>query len=329
MENAARIFSTQELERRKLGGFYSTIGRSKVGLIETDIDDLTATTTSRAEVLAAGQRKDVARSLASHSDGILAGLLSPQAPAPLPTVRPACLHEPLRAHTGTAGKDGVVYRRVVESPKRSRFGRSSDLQHDRRSESDRPDTSTAATTAAAQYEEGRETSERLRILGANETQHRKNMGNNLRRLRMLLGKSNDNDETQQSGSPSVFSVHELRTIEAVRRGQQLPNGNSAGAADVSAGDNGADEDSLEEQGGGQQRPTTEVIAHKQGPVAELAEGGNHLLRKLAKAMFSSMQSRIQKELLSLGFLKWKVRPLVCCRPTDLELMKRSCGKDTA
>lgn len=288
------------------------IGRSKVGLIETDIDDLTATTTGRAEVLAAAERKDVARSLAKHSDGVLAELLVPQETATLPTVRPVCFHEISGTNSGTAGQGGGV-----SSPKRAGFDCSFILQHNKKGNSNRIGMSAAAKIAAVRLEGGLETSERVRVLGANETQHRKNVGDNLRRLRVLLGKPKDHPETRRAGSPSLFSVHELRTIEAARARRRRPDGPGPAGAYALAGDSGADWNVVEEQGGGQQRPTAAALAHREGPAAELAVGGNHLLRNLAKALFVSMQNRIQKELLSLSFRKWEVRQVLRSYPTGV------------
>eukprot|EP00752_Nemacystus_decipiens_P002143 g2042.t1 len=307
IEQATRIFSTRELERSKPGGLYSTISRRKVGLVETDIDDLTATPTSRADVLAATERTGVAKSLAGHSDGVLAGLLKQKTTPTLPTVNPACFRAPLGSRSGAPG-----------SPKRPR---SNDLTARRRNKrggsSVRGLVAPAAAAAAAAAagaagaaptglpEEGLEPSKRLRVLDADESQHRELLADNVRRLRALLGESGSKDEPEgrRAGSPSLFSVHELRVIGAAERQRKRPN-TSGAREDGPPCDKGTQEArSIVQEGVGQ--PTGSEVAQKRGAAAELAVGGNTLLRKLAKDLFSSIQFRIQNEFLVLFFQKWK------------------------
>ncbi|CAN0467888.1 unnamed protein product, partial [Ectocarpus sp. 8 AP-2014] len=160
-EQAARNFSAQKLDRKKPGGLYSTIGRRKVGLVETDIDDLTATITSRTEVLAAAKRTAVAKSLTEHSNGVLARLLIPDKTTTLPTISPSCFHDPLGPSSPITG-----------SPKRSPFSRSTTKI--RRSNGRGPsEPAAAATTAGASAEEsekGLEMSERMKVIGVDESQ---------------------------------------------------------------------------------------------------------------------------------------------------------------
>lgn len=141
-------------------------------------------------------------------------------------------------------------------------------------------------------EKGLERSERLRVLGADQNQHRANLADNVRRLRALLGESESKDEVRRAESPSLFSVRELRAIGAAER--QRKQMNTGGARqDGPAGDRGTQEP----KGSG---------APQGGVEAELAVGGNVLLRDLAMALFSSIQSRIQNEFLVLSFGQWKV-----------------------
>lgn len=311
VENATRNFSTKQLQRSKPGGLYSTIGRSKVGLIETDIDDLTATVTSRTEVLAATKRATVVQSLASHGDGVLAGLLG-QKTTTLPTVNPACFHDPLGSREGTPG-----------SPKRSRPNHHAAEQRGKTgSSSGRGLVATVSATAAAGAgagaaapEEGLELSKRVRILGADEDQHRENLADNLRRLRALLGASESQSELRRAGTPSLFSVRELRAIGAAKRQRKRPNTGGV-TEDEPAGQKGTKTQGGSGDPAGVQLPTgSEAKAAEQGgAAAELAGGGNALLRNLAKALFSSMQCRIQDEFLRLAFEKWKVRN--CNSPRD-------------
>lgn len=278
VEDAAKSFSAQDLARKKRGGLYSTIGRSKVGLIESDIDDVTATTTSRMEVLTATKRAAVAKSLGRNN--VLAALLGPDKGKVLPTVSPACFRGPSGSRSNTPG-----------SPKRPR------LQNYAPGESRKG----VAIQAAAQPEDGLEASERLRVCGADEKMHRENLGENLRRLRALLGECDFKGEGRREGSPSLFSVRELRTIRAADIRRQRDN-TRVGRADASTGDR-------ETKKAGGDQPEAETTAQQQGEgtVAQLAVGGDVLLRTLAKALFSSMQYRIQKDFLLLGFQRWKVR----------------------
>lgn len=156
---------------------------------------------------------------------------------------------------------------------------------------------------AVRPEDGLEMSKRVRIFGADEAQHRENIGENLHRLRTLLGESSSKGEARRANSPSLFSVNELRVIGATKR--QRPT-TAVGSADVFSGDNGPHEADVD-GGGLQQQAGAEAITQQDGIAAELAVDGNVLLRNLAQALFSSMQCRIQKEFLLLGFRKWKVK----------------------
>lgn len=147
---------------------------------------------------------------------------------------------------------------------------------------------------AEENEEGLEMSERMKVIGVDESQHREDLADNLRRLRALLGEPEDKVEARRAGSPSVLSVRELRAIGAAKR-QRLQHGAKLERADALAVGRGTQQGSTDE--GVQQERATD----------ELGAGGNVLLRDLAKTLFSSMQFRIQKEFLLLAFRKWKVR----------------------
>lgn len=298
VEQAARNFSAQKLDRKKPGGLYSTIGRRQVGLVETDIDDLKATITSRTEVLAAAKRTAVAKSLTEHSNGVLAGLLRPDKTTTLPTISPSCFHDPLGSSSPITG-----------SPKRSPFGRSTTKI--RRSNGRGPsEPAAAATTAGAlaeESEEGLEMSERMKVIGVDESQHREDLADNLRRLRALLGEPEDKVEARRSGSPSVLSVRELRATGAAQR-QRLQHSTKMEGADALA------------VGQGTQQGSTDEVVQQERAADELGAKGNVLLRDLANTLFSSMQFRAQKEFLLLAFRKWKVRndvPFYLIRDTRL------------
>lgn len=302
MEQATRNLSAQ-LERKTRGGLYSTIGRTKVGLIETDIDELTATRTSRADVLAAAKHAVVAKSLAKHSDGVLAGLLGPGKMTTLPTVSPACYHEPSRSRPETAARVDRGRPTSPGSPERLHSPLSPNaMGHSTR----RGDWNERGPNAiAVRPEDGLEMSKRVSIFGADEAQHRENLRENLHRLRTLLGESKSKGEARRAESPSLFSVYELRAIGATKRQRPQPTA-AVGSADVLSGDNGPHEADVD-CGGLQQQAAAEAITQQEGIAAELAVEGNVLLRNLAQALFSSIQCRIQKEFLLLGLRKWKVK----------------------
>lgn len=306
LEHATRNFSTKELRRHKPGGLYSTIGRSTVGLIETDIDDLTATATSRTEVLASTRREAVAKSLAGHNHGVLVGLLGHKPTATLPTVNPDCFHDPLGSRTDTPG-----------SPKRPRSTNHTTGRRNKRGTSSGGGAVAPAAPPVAEAnpapppaipDEGLERSERQRVIGADEDQHREDLADNLRRLRALLDESETAGDARQAGGPSLFSVREMRAIGAAKRQRQLQNTCGAREGGV-AGDQDTREADID-KARSQQPTASEATAQQGGAAAELAVGGNALLRNLAKALFSSMQSRIQNEFLLLGFRQWKV--MRCC-----------------
>ncbi len=291
VEDATRNFSAQELARKKRGGLYSTIGRSKVGLIESDIDDLTATTTGRSEVLTATKRAAVAKSLGRNN--VLAELLGGDKGKGkgtiLPTVSPACFRGP----PGSRPDTPVSPKRPPSRNDASEQSKGGVLSSNRRR--------SIATIAKAQPEEGLEASGRLRVFGTDENQHRENIGGNLRRLRALLGECDFKGEIRRAGTPSLFSVRELRAIRAAgirRKRLNTPTGRAN--AFVCAGET---QEAGPDQGGVKETASEQ----EEGTVAQLAVGGDVLLRNLAKALFSSMQRRIQKDFLLLGFQKWKVR----------------------
>lgn len=306
MEHATRTFSARELERKRRGGLYSTIGRSEVGLIEADIDELTATRTGRGDVLAAAKHAVVTKILAKHSDGVLAGLLGSGKMTTLPTVSPVCHHEPAGSRPETAGRAGCPRPSTPSCPENSR----SPLSPSAMGYSTRRGRSNGRglIATAVRPEEGLEMSKRQRIFGTDERQHRENLGENLRRLRALLGESKSKGEAQRVKSSSIFSVNELRAIGAAKR-QRQQSPTAVGSADALSGGMGPHEAEVD-QGGLQQEARAEATAQQEGIAAELAVDGNVLLRNLAQALFSSMQRRIQKEFLLLGWQKWKVKPLV-------------------
>ncbi|CAM9440116.1 unnamed protein product [Ectocarpus sp. 6 AP-2014] len=283
VEQAARNFSAQKLDRKKPGGLYSTIGRRQVGLVETDIDDLTATITSRTEVLAAAKSTAVAKSLTEHNNGVLAGLLRPDKTTTLPTISPSCFHDPLDSSSPITG-----------SPKRSPFTRSTTKirRSNGRGPSEPAATATTAGASAEESEEGLEMSERMKVIGVDESQHREDLADNLRRLRTILGEPEDKVEARRSGSPSILSVRELRAIGAAQR-QRLQHSTNMEGADALA------------VGRGTQQGSTDEGVQQERAADELGAKGNVLLRDLAKTLFSSMQFRAQKEFLLLAFRKWK------------------------
>ncbi|CAM9276018.1 unnamed protein product [Ectocarpus sp. 12 AP-2014] len=135
-------------------------------------------------------------------------------------------------------------------------------------------------------------SERMKVIGVDESQHREDLADNLRRLRALLGEPEDKVEARRSGSPSVLSVRELRAIGAAQR-QRLQHSTKMEGADALA------------VGRGTQQGSTDEGVQQETAADELGAQGNVLLRDLAKTLFSSMQFRAQNEFLLLAFRKWK------------------------
>ncbi|CAN0468255.1 unnamed protein product, partial [Ectocarpus sp. 8 AP-2014] len=126
----------------------------------------------------------------------------------------------------------------------------------------------AAATAGAsaeESEEGLEMSERMKIIGVDESQHREDLADNLRRLRALLGEPEDNVEARRSGSPSVLSVRELRAIGAAQR-QRLQHSTKVEGADALA------------VGRATQQGSTDERVQQERAADELGAKGNVLLR---------------------------------------------------
>lgn len=282
-----------------------------MGLIESDIDDLTATTTGRTEVLTATKRAAAAKSLGRNN--VLAALLGPDRGTTLPTVSPACFRGPSGSRPDTPGSP--------ECPPSRNYSAGQSRKGVLSSNGRRP----IAITAAAQLEEGLEASGRLQVFGADENQHRENIGENLRRLRALLGEcdfkgsSSSSSEVRQAGSPSLFSVRELRAIRAAGIRRKRLN-SPAGKANAFDGAGETQEVGVDQAG------VATAREQEEGAVAQLAVGGDVLLRNLAKALFSSMQRRIQKDFLLLGFQKWKVRYKLMCMKVILQgALQQSCN----
>lgn len=288
VEYAARTFSTQALKLEKHGGLYSVLGRKVVGLIETDIDDLTATATGHADTVAASKGTALAKYLAKHGGGVLAGVLKPKKADPLLTVSPICFHRAMvsRSETGKSVlRTGAPYSSARPPSVRSHSkGDCHAARHGKRH------GLRGAGQNEVTPEEALEASERVIILGADKNKHKKYVGTNLRRLRALLGESFQG-KAGRSGSPSLFSVKELRVLGAAKR-RRANVGRDASA-------NKGQNEELE----GDEQPAKQEGAQV---VMEFSTGGNHMLRNLAIALLLSVQRRIPKDFLFLGFAKWRV-----------------------
>lgn len=255
-----------------------------MGFIETDIDDLTATTTGRTgnKVVVSAKLGAIADTPSKRRDGVLAQLLGPKENTPLPTVHPAPFYDMSMSRPRT--RDGPSSRvSTPGSPSRPPFPRKPILGQTKQDDAGFDDCVINAVTG--EEEEGLEGSERVAVLGVNGLQHRKNVDGNVRRLRALLGERFQGDFGRPK-SPSPFSVDELRALGAAkrRRWAEERGGEGAGEADV---------EWVERQ-------------EKAGVTAELSK--NVMLRNLATALMSSVQCRLQREFLLLGFRKWKVGP---------------------
>lgn len=257
-----------------------------MGFIETDIDDLTATITGRTgEVVVSGKLGAIADIPSKRRDGVLAQLLGPKEKTPLPTVHPAPFYDMSTSRPGTREAPSSRVN-TPGSPSRPPFPRKpmgQTIQND-------AGFNDCIINAAMSEEEGLEVSKRVTVLGADGLQHRKHVRGNVRRLRALLGERFQGDFGRPK-SPSPFSVDELRALGAAKRRRW---GEERGGSDGQR----ANETGIECAKRREER-------HGQGGVtAELSK--NILLRNLATALMSSVQCRIQREFLLLGFRKWKV-----------------------
>lgn len=275
METATWTIPTQLLNVRTAGGLYSALGRTDVGLIETDIDDLTATVTSRADVVAAAECAVVAKSIPRNGAAVKVGFLRPQEIRPRPRTLSPCFHHPV---LGEVVKRKPVARAVtLYSPTQSLVRYHNRQKGDKIIATRGKRALELGGNAGAENVGGLlEASARVKTFGADEREHREILGHRLRRLRGILGEPVRRGKAR-SGSPHLLSVDELRELESVKRRHTY--GEDAGAG-----------------------------SRAKGPAVELAVNGNRMLRGLAKTLVSSIQRRIQEELLRLGFRKWQARP---------------------
>lgn len=232
-EDAVRTLPKQALGVRASDGLYSTLGRADVGLTEADINNLTATITGRAEVLESAKRAAVAKSMFS--------LLEPKREKPHPTINPPCFRgsadTDIARETSASVTEGKKKTRALtsgssptrKSPARGRspegrsgFGVSSQdlgVKYSVR----RAVRCTGQSSMDVFDRVGLEDSGRVRVFGADESEHRKKMNSTVRRLRGLLDESLDDAESsaKRPGSPSLLSVSELRALASAKR----PRGN--------------------------------------------------------------------------------------------------------
>lgn len=290
VERAAMTFSADKLKLGTSGGLYSIIGRNEIGLTEADIERLTATCSGQAGVLAAAEHAAVLQGLTRHGTGALATLLGAGKAVLLPTADPPCYHRVSAPKTADSGSvlhsskpASVVTRPSSSRPSNRREGKNNGQQD---SEYGSP------LHEMTEPVQGLETSERMRVLGAEDKEHLDRVQCNLRRLRVLMGKSPQRDGGV-SDSP-VFTVAELRTLEGAKSHQRdtdkwmPPDG----------------EDVLATRG--RESWVTKTTGGRGRLAAELSSEGSHMLRSLGVALLSSIQSRIRREFRLLAFRKWRV-----------------------
>lgn len=242
-----------------------------MGLTDTDIDGLMATVTDQTEVLAVAKRTAVAESIANHSDGVLSRLLEPKKTPPLPTVNPRCFLGPAVGSSPST----ETKRPTHPFPKRRSKWDGHEARH-------RVGGGELGSASEVTSEESLRESERIRISGAEEREHRENLSSSLRRLRVLLGGG-------PPGSQSPFSISELRMLGAAKR-RRPESGGGVGRKRVH-GDEHVYE--VEEKA-------------TQGIAEELSLEGNPMLRQLAITLMSSVQCKIENRFLLLGFRRWQV-----------------------
>lgn len=236
-EKAVKTLPKQALAVGTRGGLYSTLGRADVGLTEADIDDLTAMVTSRAEVLASMKRAAFAQSIVRNDGGTLSSLLATKKEEPLPTINPPFFHGSSNAtlvrKTPALAYNARKIKTRALSPGRV-SSRTSPMQLPCSGREEQQglrtvkcsDGLTPGTWGGAQSdgvdvldEVGLEESGRVKVSGANEEEHRKQMNNSLRRMRRLLDDSLEGAEsgTKRPRSASPLSVSELRSLASARR----------------------------------------------------------------------------------------------------------------
>lgn len=254
------------LGRNEHDGLYSTLGRGDAGLIETDIDNLTATVTGRTHVLASAKRAVLANSLAKHSGGVFARLLGSKEMETLPTLRPQGMGEEVSRTFAPNSIPSTVQRRYRDGRRNIRQGKTVELDE-------------AVSGMVLNVKE------HVRRFRPNEQEYRNYLSSNLRRLRTLLGET-FHGEAGRLGSPSLLSVTELRALGVSKKRQHSTWTNSSPTK--------AEKLELEKD------------RVQSGVEGELSMSGNRLLRNLAIALLSSVQCRIQKDLLLQSFRRWQV-----------------------
>lgn len=252
-----------------------------MGFIETDINDLTATTTGRTgnKLVVSAKLEAIADIPSKRRGGVLAQLLGPKESIHLPTVHPAPFYDLSTSRPRT--REGPSSRASTPgSPSRPPFPRKPVVGKIKPNDKGVNDRVINVTNGE---EKGLEVSERVTVPGVNGLQHQKHVDGNVRRLRELLGERFQGDFGRPK-SPSPLSVDELRTLGAAKRRRWTEERDRQGAG-------GTDIERVERQEKGE-------------ITAELSE--NAMLRNLATALMSSVQCRVQREFLLLGFRKWKV-----------------------
>lgn len=195
-----------------------------------------ATIPGRAEVLEFAKHAVTAKSIVSHDGGIMSSLLSPKKENPLPTADPPCFHgSPDRGYVKeiSASMSAVGRKTSGLTPGSSLkhrspvHGRSPDGRNDFRglgvgSSPGHVVRHTRQSNTEVFDGMGLEDSGRIRIVGADESEHRKRMNSSLRRLRELLDESLDGAASsgKRLGSPSLLSVSDLRAMASAKRARR-------------------------------------------------------------------------------------------------------------
>lgn len=278
LESAAQTFSAQAFKLNQRGGLYSTLGRDDIGLAQRDIENLMATVTDRKEAIT-GRGGDSESFVAIESLESSARRRAIQRRQDfVSTTNTPYIHDPI--HTGTLTRKSIPH--TVSPGRSARHG----IEPPRLQECSQVGISRAR---AAKVGYAVLDSPAKVGYGVERIRHQANVKGEVCGLRALLDKSRLAADGK-AGGRSPLTVKDLRLLRASKRLRDR--------ADLTAKSVVHDESCGREQ---QQEK-------KDGCWTEMHTGAYCVLRTLAKTLLSSLQARIQRKFLLLGFHKWQVKP---------------------
>lgn len=282
LENAARTFSAQAFKLNQRGGLYSTLSRNDIGLTQKDIESLMVTVTDQKEATT-GRGCGSGRLVATESLG--RGTRRRQDFISTTNNTPY-IHDPIRS--GTSTRESVQHtvspgRPARHETKRPRLQECSQVGIYKA----RP-VKVGYKQAVLDSPSVLNSEASKKLYSEERTRHQANVKAETHGLRALLGKSRLVADGK-AGSP--LTVKDLKLLRASKRlrdrvdlvAKSVVHNNESSC------------------GSGQQQEK------KDGCWTELHADANCLLRTLGKALLSSLQARIERKILLLGFHKWQVK----------------------